>query len=217
MKLILAFILGLVATASAKTNYLKSHLIQFGPSDYYIDFWQDQMVLNDIKLLGFTNLHTLYVDAHGGYNGICYVITPHKSRYGKWKYPAYSVESMAKAVGSGATNIHNFYLGACNKDGKFNPQHVLHYFPNVTNIVYNPYGIVCYETFLQSITTESHSVSYKVKCDGVICRPLVSNLYLPGQKKPYLTKVAGRENLYPNFKLVYGNLRDLFETNNINK
>ena len=62
----------------------------------------------------------------------------------KFKNPNvdFNMQEIAEKLGPATNNIHNFYSGACNRDGGCTPQLVHKYFPNATNISIVPPGRV---------------------------------------------------------------------------
>jgi len=201
--------LTMVAGSCFAGDFLKENVVKLGPTDFYVNMWTDDSVGQTIKTMGLTNLHALYIDSHGGAGagGFGYTIFPHESR--TKKFLRYSIGDVAKILGNDATNIHNFYLGACNVEGNFVPSFIFKHFPNVTNITYVKNAKAFNATFIPAIICTNNSSKITKNEDGESMKPLISELYVKGKKKPYLTKIAGRETLHPTYQPVMGDFRNL--------
>jgi len=187
----------LFLTACKSSSFLKSKTQQFGESDYYIDLWGKDDIVNKIKLSGITNKNALYIDSHGFGSYGYFVLRPDNRILGKFQpTPWYRIKDLSKVLGTNSTNIHNIYFAACNLKGTFDVKEVREYFPNATNIVHVPRGYKGNsENFIAAITLsmeEANLESFEPEF-----APLISELFLPNSKKPYKTLISNKSILKP--------------------
>lgn len=173
-------------------EFLKTRVEKFGSSDYFVDLWGDDDIMQTIKDSGLTNKHALYVDSHGLRTLTDFVIRPDERVFKPMlKYPPwYKIKDIAMVLGVETNNVHNVYFSACNSKDGFRAADVRKVFPNATNICHVPSGYKGNTKFFVEAIT-----GYPKDDPKRICRPLWANLYLPNAKTPYKVIIANRSLL----------------------
>jgi hypothetical protein len=192
-------------------------------SNHYIDLWSPNSLAVMARVNGLTNNRALFVDSHGragcssrgtgfGFHPRASLVTPGQ------KTPYFSARDLATVLGpEKAATIHNIVLAGCNEEGWLRSTEFRRHFVNATNITYMEPGRLAFKPmFYQAIILPSHEIKplygkpRRVSVDRIECdivdeprrgmRPLgsyIADLYLPGARKPYQTRKAGRELLDP--------------------
>jgi hypothetical protein len=194
-----------------------------GESNHYIDLWSPGSLPLFVRLNGLTNNHALFVDSHSkagcSARGTGFGFYPRVALLEPGaKTPHYSAGDLATVMGPDlAATIHNIVLAGCNEEGRFRSAEFRRHFVNATNITYMEPGKLAFKPmFYQAILLPSAEVKplygnprrvspERIECDIVDeprrgTRPLgtyIADLYLPGGRKPYQTRKAGRELLDP--------------------
>jgi hypothetical protein len=194
-----------------------------GESNHYIDLWSPGDLASFARANGLTNNHALFIDSHskGGcsFRSSGFGIYPRATLVEPGsRAPYYSVRDLATVIGpENAATIHNVLLAGCNRDGRFRSAEIRQHFVNATNITYMEPGELAFKPmFHQALVLPSDEIkplygeprrvsATRVECD-IVNEPrrgtrqlgaYVADLYLPGARKPFLTRKAGRELLAP--------------------
>lgn len=206
-------------------DFLRDHYTpptEPGESNHYIDLWSPGLLLKLVREQGLTNNRTLFVDSHGragfAWHGGRYGFYPHRDLVPEGQEtPAYSARDLAEVLGTAASDIHNVVLAGCNAEGRFRSREFRRYFVNATNITYMAAGELAFKPMLvQALSMPSSEVRQlhgrirtvsAVRTEAVISGAIIpgstplgayiSDLYLPGARKPFRTQKAGRELLTP--------------------
>jgi hypothetical protein len=191
-------------------------------SNHYFDLWSPGALPALATFNGLTNNRALFVDSHGSagfrWHGRGYGLYPRETLLQPGQEaPGFSPADFARVLGRDhAAAIHNIVIAGCNEEGRFRSQEWRRHFVNATNITYMTPGKLAYKPmFYQAIVTLSSEIkplfgresrgSDRSAC-GVEREPssgakplgaYVADLYLPGARRPYLTRPAGRELLEP--------------------
>jgi len=194
-----------------------------GESNHYIDLWSPDSLIALARVNGLTNNHALFVDSHGkagcSIRGSGFGLYPRAALVAPGaKTPYFSARDLATVLGpETAATIHNIVLAGCNQEGRLWSVEYRRHFVNATNITYMEPGRLAFKPmFYQAIILPSTEIKplygkpRRVSDDRVECdivdeprrgtRPLgayIADLYLPGARKPYQTRKAGRELLDP--------------------
>jgi hypothetical protein len=192
-----------------------------GESNYYIDMWAGQYMEQIARLNGLTNNHALFINSHGkgirepGRNRFGFY-AHQKVLKGKAESRLYSVRDLAEVLGGEkAAAIHNVYVAACDLESSFSASEIKRFFVNVTNVVHTPKGEAGYQPmFYDAMVNPSSEIRalYESKVHGPAGRitfevgndpaagarklkAYVADLFTATGKKPYRTRIAGRELL----------------------
>jgi hypothetical protein len=191
-------------------------------SNHYFDLWSPGSLTALARFNGLTNNRALFIDSHGGagfrWHGRGYGLYPRETLVPRGQEaPGFSPADFARVLGHNASaEVHNIVIAGCNEEGRFRSREWRRHFINATNVTYMTPGRLAYKPmFYQAIATPSSEikplfgreqrVSGRTEC-GVEreaspdAKPLgvyIADLYQPGARKPYLTRLAGRELLEP--------------------
>ena len=192
-----------------------------GESNHFIDLWSGLKIRDFARECGLTNNHALIVNSHGRAVGALlgsrYRFYPHDSLLQpRQRRPYFSVADLAHVLGpESASRIHNILIAACNEEGAFNSGELRRHFANATNITHMAAGERGYQPmFLQAmagwssqieplyerpVRTAGRPLEYQIgsepKPGATRLSPYVADLFLPGEKEPFQTRIAGREIL----------------------
>jgi len=206
-------------------NFLRRfHVAPQSPdeSNHYFDLWSPGALPALARFNGLTNNRALIIDSHGSAG-----FRWHRRGFGLYprealvpeaqEIPNYSPRDFAQVLGrDNASAIHNIVIAGCNEEGRFRSREWRRHFVNATNITYMTPGKLSYKPmFYQAMVTASSDIQplygrERRTSDQIECfierepasgaTPLgayVSDLYLPGARKPFRTQPAGRELLDP--------------------
>lgn len=195
-----------------------------GESNHYFEMWKPGIGIRDIaRLHGLTNNRALFIHSHGEAVSLSgrrhYGFRPHQGQMPAGvPAPAYSVQDLFSLVGSArAASIHNIYVSGCNTEGRFSTSELRSHFPSATNITHIAAGNEGFEPmFIQAVTLPSADVTplfetERTKGTGETAYslgttaapgarklpPYVAEIFLPGSKRPFKIRIAGREFLDP--------------------
>jgi hypothetical protein len=191
-------------------------------SNHYFDLWSPGALPAMARLNGLTNNRALVIDSHGGagfrWHGRAYGLYPQETLTpGNEKVRGFSPADFARVLGRDqAAAIHNIVIAGCNEEERFRSRDWRRHFVNATNITYMTPGELAYKPmFYQTLVNPSSEITplFVLKRRGsnrindVIEREpspgakklgaYVADLYRPGARNPYLTRLAGRELLEP--------------------
>lgn len=190
-----------------------------GESNHFIDLWPGLKIRDFARECGLTNNHALIVNSHGRAVGALlgsrYRFYPHDALLQpRQKRPYFSAADLARVLGPASTSrIHNILIGACNEEGAFSSRELRRHFVNATNITHMAEGERGYQPmFLQAIAgcsgqieplyetpvhTAGRAPEYQIgnepRPGSTKLSPYVADLFLPGAKEPFQTRIAGRE------------------------
>lgn len=194
-----------------------------GESNHYIDLWSPAGLPVLARVNGLTNNHALFVDSHSkagcSSRGTGFGFYPRATLVAPGaRTPYFSAQDLATVLGpEKAATIHNIVLAGCNEEGRLRSSEFRRHFLNATNITYMEPGKLAFKPmFYQAIVLPSAEIKplygkpRRVSADRIECdivdeprrgtRALgsyIADLYLPGGRKPYQTRKAGRELLEP--------------------
>jgi hypothetical protein len=191
-------------------------------SNHYIDLWSPGALPALARANGLTNNRALFIDSHGRggfrWHGLGYGLYPNATLVPlNERPPCFSVRDVASVLGKEtAATIHNIVIAGCNEEGQFRSSEWRRHFVNATNITYMTPGKLSFKPmFYQAIVTRSSEIkpfygTMRQGAEGIdwdieptpsphseALGVYVADLYLPGARKPYLTRQAGRELLEP--------------------
>ncbi len=195
-----------------------------GEGNHYVEMWKPGAGIREItRAFGLTRNRALFVNSHGDAvstaRGSRYGFHPHETRISNMEpAPSYSVRDLFTLIGpAAAADIHNICISGCNTEGLLKAGELRQFFPNATNITHVGAGDSGFEPmFIQALTLPSadirplfetaqkkgtgemaYSLGHTSAPNALRLPPYIAELFLPGAKKPFKTRVAGRDLLDP--------------------